>query len=252
LLLFIAIPPHGERRVQNTRTIVSEHNVHIPKERIETRRRRSSVIEQAASDCSEREGPVKAKPVDRRIQRTQQLLRTALMSLIQEKGFESLSVQDIIDRANVGRATFYAHFDSKEDLLASGIDGLRASLRERQHRALSATNGDDRLFAFSHELFAHANEHRAVFRAMTGKRSGAVIQQLLHKMLVDLVRDEVKLMFPSSAVRETPLEAISQFIGGGLFGLLIWWGSGMMRMPVDEVDAVFRRLAIPATRAAIG
>lgn len=118
--------------------------------------------------------------------------------------------------------------------------------------SLISSNGDDRLFAFSHELFAHANEHRAVFRAMTGKRSGAVIQQLLHKMLVDFVHDEVKLMFPSSAARETPLEAISQFIGGGLVGLLIWRGSGMMRMPVDEVDAVFRRLAIPAARAATG
>jgi AcrR family transcriptional regulator len=58
----------------------------------------------------------------------------ALMALIQEKGFEALSVQDIIDRANVGRATFYAHFDSKEDLLASGIENLRESLKERQRQ----------------------------------------------------------------------------------------------------------------------
>jgi AcrR family transcriptional regulator len=49
---------------------------------------------------------VKPRAVDRRIQRTEQLLRTALISLIQEKGFEALSVQDIIARANVGRATF--------------------------------------------------------------------------------------------------------------------------------------------------
>ena len=171
------------------------------------------------------------------------------MSLIQEKGFESLSVQDIIDRANVGRATFYAHFDSKEDLLASGIEGLRATLRERQRQARSSATADERLFAFSRELFVHANEHRTVFRAMVGKRSGAVIQQLLHKMLVDLVRDEVKLMWPAN--HETPAEAMAQFIGGGLFGLLIWWGNGKMRMPVEEVDAVFRRLAIPAIKAAV-
>src|SRR5262245_63624677 len=119
-------------------------------------------------------GALKVKAVDRRVQRTQQLLRSALMGLIQEKGFEALSVQDIIDRANVGRATFYAHFDSKEDLLASGIEELSASLRERQRQALAtATRPDDRLFAFSHELFVHANEHRLVFRAMVGKRSGA-------------------------------------------------------------------------------
>ncbi|HEX2460420.1 MAG TPA: TetR/AcrR family transcriptional regulator [Vicinamibacterales bacterium] len=194
---------------------------------------------------------MKVRAVDRRVQRTRQLLRTALMSLIQEKGFESSSVQDIIDRANVGRATFYAHFDSKEDLLASGIDELRASLRERQHQALSSTTADDRLFAFSCELFVHADAHRTVFRAMVGKRSGAVVQQLLHKMLVDLVREELKLMSPTSRATETPAEAIAQFIGGGLFGLLIWWANGKMRMPVKEVDAVVRRLAIPAVKAAV-
>jgi AcrR family transcriptional regulator len=193
---------------------------------------------------------VKPRPVDRRIQRTRQLLHGALMSLIQEKGYEALSVQDIIDRANVGRATFYVHFDSKEDLLASGIDGLRASLKERQRQALSADGADERLFAFSRELFVHANEHRTVFRAMLGKRSGAVIQQLLQKMLVDLVREEVKAMWAESENASTPVEAVSQFIGGGLFGLLIWWGSGKMRLDVEEVDSMFRRLAIPSLKAA--
>ena len=193
---------------------------------------------------------MKSKAPDRRVQRTRQTLHAALMSLIQEKGFESLSVQQIIDRANVGRATFYAHFDSKEDLLASGIEGLRASLRERQRQAVPPTAGaDDRLFPFSRELFVHANEHRNVFRAMVGKRSGAVVQQLLHKMLVDLVRDEVRLMLPANDAG-TPVEAMAQFIGGGLFGPLIWWGDGKMRMPVEEVDGMFRRLAVPAVRAA--
>ena len=66
-----------------------------------------------------------AQREDRRVQRTRELLRGALFSLIREKGFEVLTVQDIIDRANVGRATFYAHFDNKEDLLLSGFDVLR-------------------------------------------------------------------------------------------------------------------------------
>jgi AcrR family transcriptional regulator len=192
---------------------------------------------------------VKARAVDRRIQRTRQLLHGSLMALIQEKGFEALSVQDIIDRANVGRATFYAHFDSKEDLLASGIENLRAALKEQQRRAVSAGRSDERLFAFSPELFIHANEHRTVFRAMVGKRSGAVVQQLLQKMLVDLVREEVKGTWTDKE-KETPIEAVSQFIGGGLFGLLMWWGNGNMRMPVEDVDSVFRRLAVPALKAA--
>ena len=192
---------------------------------------------------------MKARAVDRRIQRTRQLLHGSLMTLIQEKGFEALSVQDIIDRANVGRATFYAHFDSKEDLLASGIENLRESLKQRQRQALAAAGSDEGLFAFSHELFTHANAHRAVFQAMVGKRSGAVVQQMLQKMLVDLVREEVRATWAERA-NDAPVEAVSQFIGGGLFGLLIWWGNGKMRMPVEDVDSMFRRLAIPSLRAA--
>jgi hypothetical protein len=88
-----------------------------------------------------------------------------------------------------------------------------------------------------------------VFRAMLGKRSGAVIQQLVHKMLVDLVRDEVKMMLPAAEAAEMPVEAMAQFLGGGMFGLLLWWAAGKMRMPVDEVDAVFRRLAISAIKS---
>jgi AcrR family transcriptional regulator len=106
------------------------------------------------------------KRKDRRIQRTRQLLRGALFSLIQEKGFEPLSVQDIIDRANVGRATFYAHFENKEDLLLSGFDALRESLRERHREALSrGSSVDERIFAFSHDMLAHVNEHLSTLLA---------------------------------------------------------------------------------------
>ena len=191
-----------------------------------------------------------AQAIDRRIQRTQELLKTALMSLIQEKGFEALSVQDIIDRANVGRATFYAHFDNKEDLLRSGIAGLRQSLRECQRKALSQTPRTEvRIFAFSREMFTHANEHRDVFRAMLGKRSGSVIQQLFHRMLIDLVREEVKALAPRADTSSAPTETITQYIAGGLFGVVIWWVDGRMRLSVEDVDALFRRLAIPALKA---
>jgi hypothetical protein len=75
------------------------------------------------------------------------------------------------------------------------------------------------------------------------------VQQLLQKMLVDLVREEVKGTCAEKD-NETPIEAVSQFIGSGLFGLLMWWGNGKMRIAVDDVDAMFRRLAIPSLKAA--
>ncbi len=77
-----------------------------------------------------------------------------------------------------------------------------------------------------------------------------MIQHLLHKMLVDLVRDEVKTLAPQRDAGAMPTEAMVQFIAGGLFGLLMWWGSGKQRMPVEDVNTLFRRLAIPAVKAA--
>jgi AcrR family transcriptional regulator len=190
------------------------------------------------------------KKPDRRVQRTEQLLRGALLSLIQEKGFETLSVQDIIDRANVGRATFYAHFDNKEDLLVSGFDNLRASLKERQREALVRRSGlDERMLGFSYEMFAHANEHRDVFLAMSGKRSHAIVQQLLYRILLDLVRDDVKATVSRGHANSVPAEALAQFITGALFGLLMWWLNGKMRLSVEEVNTLFRQLAIPVLKA---
>lgn len=193
-----------------------------------------------------------ARKDDRRVQRTQHLLRAALLSLIEEKGFEKVTVQDIIDRANVGRATFYAHFDNKEDLLVSGLDGLRAALKQLQRQEhLRKASSDERLFAFSHEMFAHIAEYRNVFRAMVGKRSGALVQQLLQKIVVDLVRDDLRAMAGRRDDRSAPAEAVVQFVTGGFFGLAMVWASGKLSLSVEEINAIFRQLSIPGVKAAL-
>jgi AcrR family transcriptional regulator len=174
------------------------------------------------------------------VQRTQHLLREALFSLIQEKGFEALSVQNIIDRANIGRATFYAHFDNKEDLLLSGFNALRASLMERQREALSHGGSLEKLaFAFSHDMLAHVNEHRHLFRAMAGTRSGAAVQ------------DDLRVMVERVGSHSAITDAVVQFIAGGLFGMLMWWLGGKARLSVEELNTSFRRFAIPVAKAAL-
>jgi AcrR family transcriptional regulator len=192
------------------------------------------------------------KRQDRRIRRTQQLLEAALLSLIKEKDFDTISVQEIIDRANVGRATFYAHYDNKEDLLESGFDGLLAALRERQREARSrGSEPDAQLLGFSRHLLAHADEHRDIFPAMVSRRGGALIQHLLRNLLVKVVREDVKeVAAVKGGARSVPEEAIVQFIAGSLFGLMMWWLGGKRRLSVEEVDGLFRRLALPALKAA--
>ena len=190
------------------------------------------------------------KRKDRRVQRTEELLRKALFSLIREHGFEALTVQDIIDRANIGRATFYAHFDNKEDLLLSGFDQLRASLKQRQREAITrGTNIDERVFGFSHEIIAHVHQHRDLFQAMVGKRSGAVVQNVMHKLLVDLVREDLKAMIVRAEGHPTRTAALAEFLAGGLFGMLLWWLSSRTGVSVEDLNDLFRRFAIPAVKA---
>ena len=77
-----------------------------------------------------------------------------------EKGFDAVTIQEIIDRANVGRSTFYAHFEGKEDLFFSGFTEMQAQLANHL-----AAESEDGLWAMAEALFAHAQGHAALYRA---------------------------------------------------------------------------------------
>jgi len=189
---------------------------------------------------------------DRRVQRTRLTLRSAMVSLIREKGFEALTVQDIIDRADVGRSTFYSHFKSKEDLLGGSVEMMRSTLRKFQRQAIAGpASPRERMFAFAHELFAHAEQHRDVFAAMVGKHSGTVYQHHLHQMLVDLVREDVGAPGSRKVRDAMEVEAVVQFVAGGLLGLLVSWQDRMTRASVDDLDDLFRRMAVPAVESVL-
>lgn len=198
---------------------------------------------------------MKAKPErrqDRRVQRTRQLLLQALMSLVPEKGFDEVTVQDIIDRANIGRATFYAHFVDKEDLLVQAMDPFSAQLKERQRQALASEGRKDmEAFAFARELFAHAEGHRDVFRAIAGKRAATILRRHFERMQLELVREEVKALVARSRAGAFPIEAISHSLASALFGLLVWWMDGRPRMSGDEASELFRRMAVATVRSVI-
>src|SRR5882757_577190 len=131
--------------------------------------------------------------IDRRSARTKAMLQHALSSLILKKGYESVTVQDICDAANVGRSTFYAHYTSKDDLKRKGFEKLRKLLVDRQKEALAAaaTDNKDRSLGFSLAMFEHARDHVDHYRALVGGRGGAVSLGSISRILSDLVRSEL-------------------------------------------------------------
>lgn len=180
--------------------------------------------------------------MDRRVQRTRETLHHALISLMIEKGFDAITIQDLLDRANVGRSTFYAHYTGKEDLLRAGLRELRRQLEKAQRADVSR----ELRFAFSRALFEHAGSHRDVYHAIVGRRSGTVVMGEMRGLLAELVKNDLKLRNPRSSARDLPRAAVVQFVVGALMSLLTWWLEEKTARSAGEVDAIFRRLTLPA------
>src|SRR5919206_1161917 len=102
------------------------------------------------------------KKTDARVRRTRDALGDALIELMQEKPFDTITVQDVLDRAHVSRSTFYAHYSDKDDLLMSDSEEFFEALA----MALSA-HGDksDRVFPVK-EFFTHLADVQPFFKAL--------------------------------------------------------------------------------------
>src|SRR6266545_2718311 len=183
---------------------IVSHNRHRASDR-ELRRR---------SILNTREGSVRKRGVDRRVQRTRALLQDSLIALMMEKGYEAATVQDIIDRANVGRATFYAHFADKETLLTSRLEDLRSFLSQRQRQAPAS-------LAFSRAMLEHARAHLPVWAAIVGRERGAFVVQRIQAMIADLVAADMKALAFRSAPAERDLAV--HYIAGAFMAVLLWW-----------------------------
>jgi len=187
-------------------------------------------------------------PMDRRIARTREALHRALMSLILEKGYEAITVKDICEAANVGRATFYAHFTSKDDLKRSGLEHLRTVLLD-EHRKALATHGDrkDLWLGFSLTLFEHARDHIHLYRALAGSRGGAIALGTIREILSEFVRDELVAAGNGTANGEStdaaPREIVVHYVVGAYMAVLTWWLDGGAKLPPQRMDTMFRRLA---------
>lgn len=200
--------------------------------------------------ASERNVRLPERPVqDWRIQRTQDLLREALFSLIHEKNYESIVVKEILHRANVGRSTFYTHFRGKDELLVSGIhDLLRSS---RSTRLPSSATRYDRTIWFSLPIFEHIGRQRLAGEPKIGSRSRAIIHEHLQDVLAELIADDVRntLRGGQEKVGQLPPDLIVQYVTSTFILVLRWWAETKSPLSPVEVNDVFRALILPTLAA---
>jgi AcrR family transcriptional regulator len=182
------------------------------------------------------------RSIDRRVARTRKTLHHALISLILEKDYEAITIEEICDAANVGRSTFYAHYTSKDDLHQSGIENLRRVLAEGRGVAAADVRGQN--LSFIRTLFEHAYDHKHLFCALAGRRGSALALAAIRRIISDAVREELAMTGNNSSADTIPREFIVQYIVGACMAVLTWWLDNGTKIPADRIDAMFRRLAI--------
>jgi AcrR family transcriptional regulator len=175
--------------------------------------------------------------MDRRVRRTRDALGDALVALMQEREFESITVADVLSRAGVSRSTFYAHFRDTDDLLLSDVE----EFFEATANALSERGEDSERVAPVRELFAHVLEMRAFLAAL-------IVSGRLHTNL-ELARGhfargiERRLGELARARTLTAVQraALGHAHAGALIALLLWWIRREPRESPAEMDELFHR-----------
>jgi AcrR family transcriptional regulator len=191
---------------------------------------------------------------DRRIRRTQRSLHDALISLVLEKNYDSITVQEILDRADVGRATFYSHFKGKDELLISGAHELRDTLNFAVQGERSSSDSHEVVIGFSRAMFEHANEYREVYHALQHTPGWLVVRQHLEEILDEIIRRECKAEIQKlrKTNSDVPVDLFILYLRAAFFSVLSWWLDRRSRLTPAQINNVFRSLVLPTVRAVLG
>jgi AcrR family transcriptional regulator len=178
---------------------------------------------------------------DRRVGKTRKALKEALTDLILERGYEGLTVQDVIDRADVGRSTFYAHYVDKDDLLMAILADLKMpGLDPRDWRP------DDPAFGWTLALFRHFGSVKRLFKAVAGSQSGALARRDTTQRLEQLAHAELSRLKAARRLDAFQLQTIVRFLVGTFIGFMDWWiRDENEHLPAEQVDHAFRSLVLP-------
>lgn len=175
------------------------------------------------------------KAPDRRVQRTRQTLLEALNELILEKGYEKTTVQDVIDRANVGRSTFYAHFQDKEQLLLSGFEPLRKQFED----FLTGVEFDNESpWALTLAMFQQVQKQRGGYITLTH------VQKFLHGYLLDHLQQQLP-----KRNKNIPPELLAHYVASSFIALMTWWIDNDYPLSAEKMNETYRQLVEPGTLA---
>jgi AcrR family transcriptional regulator len=181
---------------------------------------------------------------DRRSQRTQQALMDALLALLAVKSYDEISINEIIERANVGRSTFYAHYQAKDDLLKSGFERVLDMLTSH----ISFNETDQGLQLDTTPFFHHAKGHYELYRTLIWGSGFEVLTRDGHATLSAKLQESFTLLLSGRLEPSIPLTVLSYSMAGTLLILLKWWLDNKMPYSPEYMDEIFQQIVMSSAR----
>ncbi len=160
------------------------------------------------------------KKTDRRVLRTRKQLSEAILALILERSYESITIQDITERADLNRATFYLHYGSKEDLLVDSLEThFDALVQLLESEAHGQPPWDNPLHM--QRVFEYVAENQVLFRTLLSQQGlGYVTSSVIRYIAVYNERQMAQAQVTTDPL---PASMISWHVAGSLFALISWW-----------------------------
>lgn len=188
------------------------------------------------------------KPNDLRFIKAEHVIRSSFIHLIAEKGFEDLSVTDIVTHAEIGRGTFYLHYKDKHDLLHTFEKELTADMQEII-RSIQTT-GIAAVGEITIRLFTYFEDHILTMQALFGEKGDFGFRNRIKEMVW---YDEFSRIF-SQGIREkgssVPVEYLASYIESSIHSLFLTWLKKEKRESPEEITGIILELMLTAMRPA--
>lgn len=175
--------------------------------------------------------------MDRRQQKTRKAIFEALSKLLEHKRFEQITVQEIIDEANIGRSTFYAHFETKDELLKAMCTDIFHHVfasplsRERDH---DYSAGDPELESKLSHILYHLRERKGNLKSILRSESGELFMSYLREYLCGMFRQ-----YLDEFDRSIPADFLLQHLCVSFAGAVKWWIMEDTKHSPEEVASFY-------------
>ena len=185
--------------------------------------------------------------MDRRQQKTRAAIFTAFSALLAEKSYSKITVQKIIDAANVGRTTFYAHFETKDDLLKALCEELFGHIISsamdctHTHGLYSNRNAPESVFC---HLLQHLQENKNNILELLSCESNDLFLRYFKDSLNELIQNQFVNQNRKNNT-DIPQDFLVNHISGSFVEMVLWWIKGRMKQTPEELDQYFRAVIEP-------